>query len=182
MSVDAATSSETELDYRVPGEPGVYFCARHKNVKTRLRCGRCEKPICPKCTKIGPTGARCAGCLSNRGSHMYQVKPLQFLLAFGTAFGCSLLAALLASFGGFFFFLLLYAPVAGTLIGKAIIRVVQGKRGVPLALVASVGVLVGALVPLDTLFSGALPIDHFLNVYLWIYIALAISGVWYWVR
>jgi hypothetical protein len=38
------------------------------------------------------------------------------------------------------------------------------------------------LVPLDTLFSGALPIDHFLNVYLWIYIALAISGVWYWVR
>jgi len=184
MSTDTFSQPEAkpEDDYAVPGEPGVYFCARHKNVKTRLRCGRCLKPICPKCTKMGPAGARCADCASHRTSHMYQVKPLQFLLAFVMAFGCSMVAALLASWGSFIFYLLLYAPVAGTLIGKLIVRVVQGKRGVPLALVTSAGVLAGALVPLDTLFMHTPPLTHFLDFYLWFYIVLAISGVWYRVR
>lgn len=159
-------------DLQVHGEPGVYFCARHKTVKTRLRCGRCETPICPKCTQYGPTGARCKTCLSNRNSHMYQVGPRQFLLAFGVAFGCSALAALLATFIPFF--VMLYALVAGTMIGKAIVRVVQGKRGVPLAVVASLGIAAGALLPIGG--------SQIFNIFTWIYIALAISGVWYWLK
>jgi hypothetical protein len=160
-------------ELQVPGEPGVYFCARHKHVKTRLRCGRCETPICPKCTTYGPTGARCKTCVSNRTSHMCQVAPRQFLAAFGVAFASSALAALLASFIPFF--VMLYALVAGTLIGKAIVRVVGGKRGVPLAIVASLGIAAGALLP----FGGG---SSFFSIYLWAYIALAISGVWYWLK
>jgi hypothetical protein len=179
LAVDSMSETITE-DYRVPGEPGVFFCARHRNVKTRLRCGRCEKPICPKCTKFGPTGARCADCASNRTSHMYQVKPWQFVLAFLVAFGCSLLGSLAATFSGFF--LLFYAPLVGTLIGKAIVRVVKGKRGVPLAVVSCGGVVLGALMPLETLLYHAAPFSHLLSPFPWIYLVLAISGVWYWVR
>ena len=165
---------------QVPGEPGVYFCAKHKNVHTRLRCGRCEKPICPKCTQYGPTGARCGDCSSNRSSHMYQVKPLQFLLAFAVAFGLSAVAAFAIRFIGIF--VLFYAPVVGTFIGKTVVSAVKGKRGTPLAIVASVGVAVGALVPLSTLLGGGLAATHLMNPFVWVYIAFAISGVWYWVR
>jgi hypothetical protein len=177
------TQTSNSEDYRVPNEPGVYFCARHKNTKTRLRCGRCEKPICPKCTKYGPTGARCPDCASNRDSHMYQVSPLQFLIAFGVAFGCSIIGGFLSGFIGIFF-LLFYAPVVGTLVGKAIVRVVKGKRGTPLALVAAAGVVLGALVPLANSLLKTPPEFQVMNplVGVAIYIALAISGVWYWLK
>jgi hypothetical protein len=170
-------------DYRVPNEPGVYFCARHKNVKTRLRCGRCEKPICPKCTKYGPTGARCPDCASNRDSHVYQVKPLQFLLAFGVAFGCSVLGGLLSNVIGLIF-LIFYAPVVGTFVGKSIVRVVKGKRGIPLAVVASAGVVLGALAPFAFSLARAPLESQSLSALggVAVYIALAISGVWYWLR
>lgn len=180
MSTGASpeTIPTTNGDLQVPGEPGVYFCARHKSVKTRLRCGRCETPICPKCTKYGPTGARCAACASNRSSHMYQVSPLQFLLAFGVAFGCSMLGALLASFA---LLVVIYALVAGNLIAKAIIRVVHGKRGIPLAVVASLGVAAGAMVPLGILFGGS-ALGNVLNPFIWLYIVLTIVGIWNWLK
>lgn len=50
----------------VPGEDGTWFCARHTQVITRLRCGRCEAPICPKCTVYTPAGTRCRVCSKNR--------------------------------------------------------------------------------------------------------------------
>jgi hypothetical protein len=103
---------------------------------------------------------------------MYQVSPRQLVMAFGVAFALSALAALLASFIPFF--VMLYALVAGTFIGKAIVRVTGGKRGVFLAIVSSLGIAGGALLPLG---GGS-----FLSIYLWAYIALAISGVWYWLK
>lgn len=111
---------------------------------------------------------------------MYQVAPVQFLLAFGIAFGCSILGALLAGFA--WLFVLLYAPVAGTLIGKAVVRAVKGKRGIPLAVVTSLGVAAGALLPVSTLLWGGSAAAHFLSPFVWIYIAFAVSGVWYWIK
>src|SRR5262245_36213193 len=37
-------------------------CARHRNVETYLRCGKCGTPICPKCLVHTPVGARCPDC------------------------------------------------------------------------------------------------------------------------
>jgi hypothetical protein len=101
----------------VEGEPGVYWCARHKSVKTRLRCGRCEKPICPKCTTYGPTGARCRDCVSYKGSHMYQVAPQQYVTAIVTSLALGFVSSYIAAFIGLF--AIFYAPVAGTFIGKS---------------------------------------------------------------
>jgi hypothetical protein len=191
MAVEPSTSDHSTTsseDYRVPGEPGVFWCARHKNVKTRLRCGRCEKPICPKCTKMGPTGARCPDCASNRSSHMYQVSPLQFIAAFAVAFVSSVLAGFLVQILGIFL-LLFYAPVVGTFIGKAVVAVVRGKRGVPLAVVASAGVVLGALIPFAITLSRTMQVPGMPPETLLyplgsvgVYAALAVSGVWYWLR
>ena len=50
----------------VEGEPGAFYCSRHKKEITRLRCGRCETPICTRCAVHGPAGVRCRDCARNR--------------------------------------------------------------------------------------------------------------------
>ena len=49
-----------------PGEEGIYYCARHKKEATRVRCGRCETPVCTRCAVHGPAGVRCRDCARNR--------------------------------------------------------------------------------------------------------------------
>ena len=46
----------------VEGDPGAFYCYRHKRETTRLRCGRCGRAICTKCAMIGPAGPRCPDC------------------------------------------------------------------------------------------------------------------------
>lgn len=46
----------------VEGDPGAFYCYRHKREVTRLRCGRCGRAICTKCAMIGPAGPRCPDC------------------------------------------------------------------------------------------------------------------------
>jgi len=145
--------SETKpfAELEVPGEPGVYWCAKHNKVQTRLRCGRCEKPICPKCTRMGPTGARCNDCFTNRGSHMYQVAPWQFAAAFGVAVVAGLIGGFLTQA---ILLLVFFAPVVGPFLGKVITTVTRGKRGTHLAIVTSAGLVVGALIPIALKISA----------------------------
>ena len=186
-------SSAVETYAEIPGEPGVYFCARHKNVKTRLRCGRCEKPICPKCTTYGPTGARCRDCASNKSSHIYQVSAAQYALAIVTALVLGVVSAFIASIAGLF--ALFYAPVAGTFIAKAVSFVTKNKRGTALAVIAIAGVVLGALGPLaqDLILAAAInrlpntpPEAMFWSasrpLFLLGYLALAIPSIWYWLK
>ena len=48
------------------GEDGVFFCYKHKKEVTRVSCGRCERPICPKCMVLSPAGVRCKECARNK--------------------------------------------------------------------------------------------------------------------
>jgi len=57
---------ETIAAVAVPGEDGAYYCARPKKEITRVRCGRCEAPICTRCAVHGPAGVRCRECARNR--------------------------------------------------------------------------------------------------------------------
>lgn len=57
---------EQSAPVAVPGEDGAFYCAKHTKAVTRLRCGRCEAPICPKCTVYTPPGTRCRTCAKNK--------------------------------------------------------------------------------------------------------------------
>jgi len=186
----ADETSASSVALEVPGEPGAYWCARHRQVKTHLRCGRCETPICPKCTKMGPTGARCAACASHRGSHIYQVSLPQYLLTFLAAVVLSIVGASLVAIIGFL--ILFYAPVVGTLLGKAVIYVTRGKRGVPLAIVASAGAVLGVLLRLGFTWMSVANVNAPQGAvvavllgqapYLLLYICLVIPALWWWIR
>ncbi len=163
-------------ELKVPGEDAVWFCARHKTTQTRLRCGRCEKPICPRCTVMAPTGARCRDCVSNRDAHMYQIALPQFLMAFGAALVMGAIGAvLLRALGTFWLWILLYAPAIGPLLGRFVTQITRGKRGPKMAGVVSVGLVAGAA-------GAALLGGNLLSPFVWIFVAIAVAGVWAWLK
>ena len=48
------------------GEAGLFYCYQHKRETTRVTCGRCERPLCPKCVNVGANGVRCRECSRNK--------------------------------------------------------------------------------------------------------------------
>jgi hypothetical protein len=178
-SSDSATETPGYIGLEVPGEPGVFFCARHKSVKVRLRCGRCETPICPKCTMMTPVGARCKNCGSNKSSHMYQVGPQQMGAAFGVSVLLGIVGALIARLPVIGLLTILYAPAAGTLIGQAITRLTKGKRGSKLGVACIAGLAVGALGFAVVASGGMFGLG---NIWLWLFLGLAASTAWAWLK
>ncbi|MBL8086671.1 MAG: hypothetical protein JNM85_01215 [Chthonomonas sp.] len=41
-------------------------CPKHPREKTALRCGKCDRPICTRCTVLSPAGTRCTECSRNQ--------------------------------------------------------------------------------------------------------------------
>lgn len=131
-----------------PVLPGPYRCAAHPSVETYLRCGRCERPICPRCMIQTPVGARCRDCAQLRRLPMFQVGWKDYLRGAAGALGAGLAGGIVLTliqsqlpFGG----LIVVALLAGYgyLVGEATARVVPRKRGTGLGTVATVAVVLG---------------------------------------
>ena len=144
---------------------------------------------------MGPTGARCRECASNRTQHIYQVSPLQFVLTFVASAVLSIIGVTMLHAVGFF--LLFFAPIIGTGLSSVIKAITRGKRGAVLASVASLGAALGALTPVFLrwlAFSQApagMPPDAVSGMsfmllsqlgYALIYLALVIPAIWYWIK
>lgn len=117
-------------------------CAAHPSVETGLKCGKCEKPICPRCLVMTPVGARCKECAAVRPLPVYDVSPVYYLRAVGAglggAIGIGLVWYFISLFSSHFFFGLLQilpAMGAGYLLGIIISRAVNRKRGRWLAVI-----------------------------------------------
>jgi hypothetical protein len=128
--------------------PDVVECATHPDVETRLRCGRCDKPICPRCMIMTPGGQRCRECANLRPPPAYDVNASMKLRGAGAALGVGLAAGVLWSFVppfiGLFIFLL--AAGLGYLMAEAIQRATNRKRGYVLQLIAGFGILLAYFV------------------------------------
>ena len=143
------------------GDP-IYFCERHADVETALQCGRCGTPICPRCMIHTPGGIRCPDCARLRRPPMYELAPLDYAKAVGTALvlapALGFVGALLIpgrGIGGFFLLLAFFiGSGAGALVAEALLRVTRGKRG-PVMQGIAAATLVRAVLggSLDTLFS-----------------------------
>jgi hypothetical protein len=66
-------------------QEGETYCARHPQVVTYLRCGRCDTPICPRCLIQTPVGARCRDCANVTRLPTFDVSPAYFARGLGAA-------------------------------------------------------------------------------------------------
>lgn len=118
-------------------------CSYHPDVMTRLRCSRCEKPICPRCGVRTPVGLRCPECAGVRGLPSYQTDPSTLTRAALAGLAAAVVAALPWLFmDGWAFYLTLLAAFGIT---EVISRLANHKRGTDLQALA-IGLVVFSLV------------------------------------
>jgi hypothetical protein len=111
-------------------------CANHPSVETLVSCGKCEKPLCPKCMIFTPVGVRCKECARMR-------PPPQFDLAGIVRVRVLLAAAAFVVVGGGLLGLLhlvgfgLFLSLAlGFAVGETLSRVSARKQGRQMELIA----------------------------------------------
>lgn len=124
------------------------YCARHPHTVTSLRCGQCQRPICPRCLVLTPVGAKCAECARARRLPTFELTPLTALAA-----GCSALALAIA-LGAFGSLLLRFLPMlviafpfgVGLILAEVVSRVANRKRHPLLRILVGAGVALSYLV------------------------------------
>ncbi len=132
-------------------DPDTLFCANHPNTETLLRCNKCGKPICIKCAKQTPVGYRCTECINQQQNVYFNALGSDNLIALAVGFVVSAIAAPVAGLllGGFGFFGLIIAFIAGSgagsLLAQIIRRAVGRRRGRRLPLFALIGIISGVL-------------------------------------
>ncbi len=160
-------------------------CAYHPNVETNLRCGKCDKPICPKCMVQTPVGARCRDCAGLDKLPTFRVSTRYYLIAAGTALGmaiaCGAVWGLIEWLVPVFSLNILLAPAAGYAIGEVTSLAVNRKRGTGLAVVGGIAAVVSYIFSLLAIsllagiaFSQALPVSVFSIIYHIIAVGLGI--------
>jgi hypothetical protein len=118
-------------------------CAEHPKIETNLTCGKCEKPICPKCMVQTPVGIRCKECANVKSLPTYQIPTLYYLRASGAGIGIGIICGL-AWWAVYlilpFFFILRFFVAAGVgyAIGEIISISVNRKRGIGLAVIGGI--------------------------------------------
>jgi len=114
-----------------------------ENEDITLRCNRCGKPITPAEAVLTPTGYRCQDCVRQQQKIFDTSKPMDYFLGFVLAAVVTFLGSLIASYIGFFTFLL--APAAGVAVAE-VVRFATGKRrSKRLFRLVSVGMALGGL-------------------------------------
>jgi hypothetical protein len=127
-------------------ETGPVRCARHPDVETNLRCGKCGTPICPRCMVQTPVGARCPDCAKLTKIPTFRISSSYYLRAIiaglVSAIVIGIVWGIIDSYLPYRFFSLIVAAGIGYLIGEAISRSVNRKRGIMLAAVGVISVVI----------------------------------------
>jgi hypothetical protein len=134
--------------------PPILYCANHPNVETSLRCNNCEKPICPKCAVLTPTGYRCKECVHNQQKIFDTAQWYDYPLAIAIGGVLAFIGSQIVSYVGFFTIFL--APIAGLIIAEAVRFVIRRRRSRNLFLATAIAVAVGSLPPLLTVILSSL--------------------------
>lgn len=124
---------------------GATYCARHPQVETYLRCGRCDTPICPRCLVQTPVGARCRECANVTRLPTFDVTPVYFARGFAGAMAAGALTggiwgAIKGPFGFGLIFALLIGLAVGWAVSEAVSLAANRKRGLGLQICAIGGV------------------------------------------
>jgi hypothetical protein len=125
-------------------DPNTLYCYNHPKRETRLRCNKCDRPICASCAVLTPTGYRCKECIRGQLKVFDTAKWWDYPLAVVVGFGLSLLGSLLVSSIGFYSIFLSF--FAGIGIAEAVRFVLRRRRARNLPIITAAAVLLGGIV------------------------------------
>lgn len=134
-------------------------CAFHPDVETKLSCGKCGQPICPKCMVETPVGARCPDCAKSVKLPTYHLSARYYLIAAGAALATAIVTGLvwgvLREFLPYIYVNLILAGGVGYAVSEVVGRSVNRKRGNWLALIGAVAITLSYLssILFNTLFQ-----------------------------
>ena len=148
-------------------------CATHPDVETNLTCGKCGKPICPRCLVQTPVGARCRDCAKLKRLPTFEVAAPLYLRAVGTGLGLAVALGIAWGFVSdlipFIYLGLLIGAGVGYAVGELVALSANRKRGLGLAVIGGFCVALSYFV--STFLSGVHLFD-LLAVALGIFIAV----------
>ena len=156
-------------------------CAAHPEIETNLACGKCGKPICPKCLVQTPVGARCRRCAGLKRLPTFEISRGQYLKAIvvglGLAIGVGIVWGWLRDLASFHLFGLqlgiLWGAPAGYAIGELLSLSVNHKRGKVLQVIGAAAVVLSYIVSRFELSEGELKLfAHFSS---WDLLAVAVG-------
>ncbi|KUK46178.1 MAG: putative membrane protein [Anaerolinea thermophila] len=118
-------------------------CYKHPDRETYLRCNQCDRPICPSCAILTPTGYRCQDCVRGQEKKFNTAQLSDYIIA-------CIVSALIAFFGSYMarflgFFTLLLAPLASMLITEVVLKLTKGRNADSLNKVILISAIVGSL-------------------------------------
>ncbi len=133
--------------------PQTSYCYNHPQRETRLRCNRCERPICSECAVLTPTGYRCKECVRGQQKIFETAQTMDYIAGALIAFVLSLIGSMACYFLGLFnswfgFFVIFIAPFVGTIVAEGTRRVIKRRRGRQLFRFLTAAAFAGALPPL----------------------------------
>jgi hypothetical protein len=133
-------------------------CARHHNIITYLRCGRCGTPICPKCLVHTPVGARCPDCASPLRSIGGLVKPWAYPLSLMAGLGVGMFSGIALSLLQFPFLTWIAQMLTGFLVGEVVSAVGNRQRTTGLAIIAFTAAVLGPPLGTALFFTLTMPV------------------------
>lgn len=131
-------------------DDGVVYCANHPDTETLLRCNKCNKPICLRCSVQTAVGYRCKECIRGVQDNYFNIEDKDYPIAFVvsmlvTAIAAPIVAIFIGRLGIFFGFILafLLGSGAGSILAQIIRSAIGKRRGRYLNTVALAGIIVG---------------------------------------
>jgi hypothetical protein len=118
------------------------YCANHPKEETLVTCGRCEKPICPRCMVAGPVGMRCRECSRPSAHAALALEPKHYLRAGSAGLVVALALGWIPGLAPLF---ILPLVIYGYAVAEVCLRLAQRRRALGLALLAAGVALLGVL-------------------------------------
>jgi len=132
-------------------------CATHPKVETNLTCGKCGKPICPRCMVQTDVGVRCVQCSGLNKLPTFKLTGTDYVKAIFVGLGVAMAAGALWYVIRLFtpymvLFNLLIAAGVGYGIGELTSLSINRKRGLSLKIIAGIYVVTAFAIGNQVLF------------------------------
>ncbi len=125
-------------------QAGPTVCAVHPTVETTLRCNKCGRYMCARCSVLTPVGYRCKQCVHQQQDAYFTATQVDYLVAAAASFVLSLPISYIVPRLFLFGVIILSLP-AGGLIAEIVFRATGRRRGRYVWVAVTAGIVAGAI-------------------------------------